>query len=103
MITIITPIILKCLIPLIMDLVFVCLHYTEIKKVFLKSNILRIIRLHIAYLRTKNTNVSNMFCNCNSLTNLDMSRFNTDKVTDMSAMFDGCSLENLDLNSYFSE
>ena len=34
--------------------------------------------------------MSEMFSGCNSLTNLDLSNFNTQNVTNMSAMFSGC-------------
>ncbi len=32
-----------------------------------------------------------MFNYCNSLTNIDLSNFNTQNVTNMSSMFDGCN------------
>ena len=32
-----------------------------------------------------------MFRDCNSLTNLNLSNFNTQNVTNMSNMFDGCN------------
>ena len=39
-----------------------------------------------------------MFNGCSSLTNIDLSNFNTAKVTNMTFMFDGCSsLTSLDL------
>ena len=42
-----------------------------------------------------------MFQNCISLTNLDLSSFDTSNVTDMDYMFHGCSsLTNLDLSSF---
>ena len=42
-----------------------------------------------------------MFRNCYSLTQLDVSNFNTSKVTSMNAMFSGCSgLTSLDLSSF---
>ena len=42
-----------------------------------------------------------MFYNCNSLTNLDLSNFNTQNVTNMSRMFGSCkSLTNLDLSNF---
>lgn len=45
--------------------------------------------------------MSYMFSGCRSLTNLDLSCFNTSKVMNMSQMFDGCeNLVYLDL-SYF--
>ncbi len=34
-----------------------------------------------------------MFYNCSSLTNLDLRNFDTSKVTNMSNMFYGCSVE----------
>lgn len=46
-------------------------------------------------------NMSQMFSNCTCLTNLDLSHFNTSKVTDMSAMFKSCEgLIELDLSSF---
>ena len=32
-----------------------------------------------------------MFCECNSLTNINLSNFNTQNVTNMSFMFYGCN------------
>ena len=47
------------------------------------------------------TNMSSMFCNCNSLTSLDLSGWNTSNVTDMRAMFSRCSyLTYLDLSGF---
>ena len=47
------------------------------------------------------TNMTNMFANCNSLTNLNLSNFNTQNVTDMSYIFYGCRLlKNLDLSNF---
>ena len=44
-----------------------------------------------------------MFSGCNSLTNIDLSIFNTQNVTDMNNMFNECaSLTNINL-SYFSK
>ena len=46
--------------------------------------------------------MSYMFCGCNSLTNLDLSKFNTQNVTDMNSMFYECnSLKNLDLSKCY--
>ena len=36
--------------------------------------------------------MSGMFDDCSSLTNLNLSNFNTQNVTDMSYMFSGCDL-----------
>ena len=42
-----------------------------------------------------------MFEGCNSLTNLNLSNFNTQNVTDMNKMFWGCkSLTNLNLSNF---
>ena len=40
---------------------------------------------------SKVTNMSAMFSNCSSLTNLDLRSFDTSKVTNMRWMFYGCS------------
>ena len=46
-------------------------------------------------------NLSYMFSGCNSLTNIDLSNFNTQNVIDMSAMFYECkSLTNIDLSNF---
>ena len=50
---------------------------------------------------SKVTDMSKMFFNCSSLTSLDLNSFNTSKVTDMYEMFDGCSsLTSLALSSF---
>ena len=42
--------------------------------------------------------MSGMFCRCSTLQNLDLSKFKTDKVTDMRSMFFCCSsLEELNI------
>ena len=47
------------------------------------------------------TKINNMFSNCELITNLDFSCFNTKNITELHSIFNGCkSLENLDL-SYF--
>ena len=49
----------------------------------------------------KVTNMRKMFYGCNSLTNINLSNFNTQKVTDMSYMFSGCnSLTNINLSNF---
>ena len=41
-----------------------------------------------------------MFKGCSSLTSIDISKFNTEKVTDMKSMFDGClSLKSIDVSN----
>ena len=55
----------------------------------------------IEYLNTSEvTNMCNMFTGCLALTSLDLSGFNTSKVTDMRYMFNGINLESLDLSSF---
>ena len=50
------------------------------------------------------TDMTNMFLNCSSLTSLDLSSFNTSKVTTMERMFDlCCSLTSLDLSNFTFE
>ena len=50
---------------------------------------------------SKVTDMAEMFRDCNSITSLDVSNFNTKNVTDMRAMFYGCSsLTSLDLSSF---
>ena len=42
-----------------------------------------------------------LFCGCQSLTNINLSNFNTQNVTDMSYMFSYCkSLTNLNLSNF---
>ena len=42
-----------------------------------------------------------MFCDCNSLTNLNLSNFNTQNVTNMNSMFKDCN-SLIKLNLYFN-
>ncbi len=50
---------------------------------------------------SKVTNMSLMFADCSSLTSLDLSNFDTSKVTNMSNMFDGChSLTSLKITNF---
>ena len=57
------------------------------------------------YLNTeKVTDMSSMFDGCQKLSSLDLSKFNTEKVTNMSGMFDGCQkLSSLDLSKFNTE
>lgn len=56
----------------------------------------------LEYLNTSEvTNMSSMFCDCSSLSSLDLSHFNTSKVLNMAYMFHGCKqLTGLDLSSF---
>ena len=45
--------------------------------------------------------MSEMFNNCNSITNIDLSNYNNQNVTDISSMFCWCnSLINIDLSNF---
>ena len=46
------------------------------------------------------TNMDSMFYGCNGLTTLDLSNFNTTNVKNMSNMFQSCRLTNLDLSNF---
>ncbi|CCY93187.1 putative uncharacterized protein [Firmicutes bacterium CAG:884] len=53
---------------------------------------------------SKVTDMSDMFAGCSSLTSLDLSSFNTSNVTNMSSIFVGCtSINNLDISSFYFE
>ena len=56
----------------------------------------------IEYLFKNNlTNTCYMFSDCKSLTDLNLSNFNTQNVTNMASMFGGCSsLTNLNLSNF---
>ena len=58
--------------------------------------------INLSNFDTKNvTNMRGMFYGCSSLTNIDLSNFDTKNVTDMGCMFDGCSsLTNIDLSNF---
>ena len=48
--------------------------------------------INLSNFNTKNvTNMAEMVRDCDSLTNIDLSNFNTQNVTDMSCIFDGCN------------
>ena len=50
------------------------------------------------------TNMEEMFYSCQNLSSLDLSKFNTEKVTNMSGMFYGCQkLSSLDLSKFNTE
>ena len=59
----------------------------------------------LEYLNTeKVTDMSGMFNGCQKLSSLDLSKFNTEKVTNMSGMFNGCQkLSSLDLSKFNTE
>ena len=82
------------------DSVFTELNYqNNYQSVF--NSIAENLKTAIAVDRVSFTNTSWMFCNCQSLTNLDMSNFDTSNVTSMEWMFGNClSLTTLDVSSF---
>ena len=55
----------------------------------------------LEYLNTANvTDMSLLFDNCQELTSLDVTHFNTAKVTNMYRMFNACGLTSLDLSNF---
>ena len=55
----------------------------------------------LEYLNTANvTDMSFLFDNCQELTSLDVTHFNTAKVTNMYRMFNACGLTSLDLSNF---
>ena len=55
------------------------------------SNCSSLTNLDLSNFNTQNViNMNEMFSNCSSLTNLDLSNFNTQNVTDMNDMFCDC-------------
>ena len=84
-------------------------YYAEPEKVYLNrdahamfSTMRRITSLNLSHFNTsKVTNMSKMFYYADNLTSLDISSFNTSNVTDMSSMFsDTRSLASLNLSSF---
>ena len=58
----------------------------------------------LEYLNTANvTDMSLLFDNCQKLTSLDVTHFNTAKVTNMYRMFNACGLTSLDLSNFNTE
>ena len=52
-------------------------------------------------LKQNNTNLSEMFKDCRTLTSINLSNFSTNNVTDMEYMFDGCiSLNSINLSNF---
>ena len=65
-------------------------------------NCSKLTSLDVSKFNTVNvTNMSGMFNSCSALTSLDVTNFNTEKVTSMSSMFSGCSkLTSLDVTNF---
>ena len=69
---------------------------------FMFNDCHKLISLDVSNFNTsKVTSMSNMFNSCSALTSLDLSNFNTSKVTSMSNMFNSCSaLTSLDVSNF---
>ncbi len=69
---------------------------------YLFANLTNAIEIDLSKLETsKVTNMSYMFSNCNNLANLDISNFDTSKVTSMQMMFAYCyKVLNLDVSNF---
>ena len=73
----------------------------DIQWLFWDSKALKIIKWLDTWDTSNVTNMSQMFLNCNNLTNLDLSNWNTSNVTGMDYMFLNCnSLTWLDLSNF---
>ena len=69
---------------------------------FMFYNCFNLTNINLSSFNTQNvTNMSCMFAFCSNLTNINLSSFNTQNVTNMSYMFQGCSnLTNIDLSLF---
>lgn len=88
----------------VIDSSFVYAHPIDCQSWFFEMTNLKTIT-GIQYLNTSEvTNMSNMFYQCSSLTDLDLQWFQTDHVTDMSRMFSNCTqLTQVDLSSFHTK
>ena len=75
-------------------------YLTKTNNIFCKCSSLT--NINLSNFNTQNvTNMCWMFYECSSLTNIDLSKLNTQNVMDMSSMFFGCSsLTNIDLSNF---
>ena len=73
-----------------------------VKTLYLFDGCKSITNINLSNFNTQNiTNIEGMFSGCESLKNIDFSNFNTKKVTNMKNMFYGCaSLKNIDLSNF---
>ena len=72
------------------------------KTCFMFMNCLSLTKINLSKFNTQNvTNMRSMFGGCTSLTNINLSNFNTQNVTNMMSMFNGCSsLVNINLSDF---
>lgn len=74
---------------------------TNMFEMFVGSTNLRTINLPKGFIGSNVTDLNGMFRGCASLTELDLSGSNAEKVKDMGYMFDGCvALSNLNLSGF---
>lgn len=74
---------------------------TTMNQMFAASENLRTITLPKGFIGSNVTDLNGMFRGCESLTELDLSGSNAEKVKDMSMMFNGCvALSNLNLSGF---
>lgn len=74
---------------------------TNMFEMFVGSTNLRTINLPKGFIGSNVTDLNGMFRGCASLTELDLSGSNAEKVKDMGNMFDGCvALSNLNLSGF---
>lgn len=77
---------------------------TNMFEMFLGSTNLRTINLPKGFIGSNVTDLNGMFRGCASLTELDLSGSNAEKVKDMGNMFNGCvALSNLNLSGFNTE
>ena len=76
---------------------------TTMNQMFAASENLRTITLPKGFIGSNVTDLNGMFRGCESLTELDLSGSNAEKVKDMGMMFNGCvALSNLNLSGFES-
>ena len=75
---------------------------TNMSFMFCGCNSLKELNLSLKFITSKVTNMSYMFANCNSLTSLDISNFDIFKVKDLRKMFLSCTnLEYLNIHNFY--
>ena len=73
-----------------------------IKNDFMFADCSSLTNLNLSNFNTQNvTDMNHMFSDCSSLTNINLSNFNTQNVTDMNHMFSNCSsITNINLSNF---
>ena len=89
-----------CRLDNVYELLALCENVTDMSNMF--YNCKTLTELDVSNFDTSNvTTMKSMFYNCSSLASLDASNFNTSNVTDMSTMFYNCSsLASLDVSNF---